>query len=90
MSATLRREALRSKRMETFQKPGRIAIGLTVPAFAILLAVFGVPIIHLFLTSINAPAFSLANYQAFLDQQANVRVLFQTIEVSVVPRSSVS
>ncbi|ODM70416.1 ABC transporter permease [Bradyrhizobium elkanii] len=36
------------------------------------------------MTSLNAPAFSIANYQAFLGQQANVRVLFQTIEVSVL------
>lgn len=59
-------------------------IGLAVPAFTILLVVFGMPIVRLFLNSFNAPDFSLANYQAFLGQRANVRVLFQTIEVSVV------
>ncbi|RWM28424.1 ABC transporter permease subunit [Mesorhizobium sp.] len=70
--------------MKTFQKFGQMPIGLTVPAFAILLVVFGIPIILLFLTSINAPAFSATNYYEFFGQPANVRVLFQTIEVSVV------
>ncbi|MER8760419.1 ABC transporter permease subunit [Mesorhizobium sp. M0976] len=70
--------------MKTFQKLGQMPIGLTVPAFAILLVVFGIPIILLFLTSINAPAFSAINYYKFFDQPGNVRVLFQTIEVSVV------
>ncbi|ESX81708.1 ABC transporter permease [Mesorhizobium sp. LSHC412B00] len=57
---------------------------LTGPALAVLLVVFGIPIILLFLTSINAPAFSATNYYEFFGQPANVRVLFQTIEVSVV------
>ncbi|WP_050384972.1 ABC transporter permease subunit [Bradyrhizobium pachyrhizi] len=70
--------------MRTLQTLGRMPIGLTVPAFAILIIVFGAPIVLLFLTSLNAPALSIANYQAFLGQQANVRVLFQTIEVSVL------
>ncbi|MER8703869.1 ABC transporter permease subunit [Mesorhizobium sp. M1273] len=70
--------------MKTFQKLGQMPIGLTVPAFAILLVIFGIPIIHLFLSSINAPAFSASNYYMFFDQPANVRVLIQTIEVSVV------
>lgn len=70
--------------MERLKRLGRMPIGLTVPAFAILLVVFGIPIFLLFLTSLNAPDFSLVNYQAFLRQRANVRVLFQTIEVSVV------
>ncbi|WP_316398938.1 ABC transporter permease subunit [Bradyrhizobium sp. 33ap4] len=70
--------------MEMLRKLGRTPIGLTLPAFAILFAVFGIPIVLLFLTSLNAPAFSLVNYQAFLDRPANLRVLFQTIEVSVV------
>lgn len=70
--------------MKTFQKLGQMPIGLTVPAFAILLVVFGIPIILLFLSSINAPAFSVTNYYKFFGQPANVRVLFQTIEVSVV------
>lgn len=73
--------------METLQKLGRMPMGLTLPAFAILLVVFGIPIVLLFLTSLNAPALSLANYQAFLRQPANVRVLVQTIEVSVVATS---
>lgn len=70
--------------MEMLLKLGRMPLWLTVPAFAILLVVFGIPTVLLFLTSLNAPAFSLINYQAFFGQQANVRVLFQTIEVSVV------
>ncbi|MER8461227.1 ABC transporter permease [Mesorhizobium sp. M1300] len=70
--------------MKTFQKLDQMPIGLTVPAFAILLVIFGIPIVHLFLSSINAPAFSATNYYMFFGQPANVRVLFQTIEVSVV------
>ncbi|MCK1540545.1 ABC transporter permease subunit [Bradyrhizobium sp. 179] len=70
--------------METLQKLGRMPIALTVPAFVLLLVVFGVPIVQLFLTSINAPAFSLANYHAFFGQPSNVRVLYQTVEMSVV------
>lgn len=70
--------------MERLKRQGRMPIGLTVPAFAILLVVFGIPIFLLFLTSLNAPDFSLVNYRAFLRQPANVRVLFQTIEVSMV------
>lgn len=70
--------------MHSLQKLARMPIALTVPAFAILLVVVGVPTVLLFLSSLNAPAFSLVNYKAFLTQQANVRVLFQTIEVSVV------
>ncbi|RVD67286.1 ABC transporter permease, partial [Mesorhizobium sp. M4A.F.Ca.ET.029.04.2.1] len=57
---------------------------LTGPALAVLLVVFGIPIVQLFLTSFNAPAFSTGNYKAFFGQPANVRVLFQTIEISVV------
>ncbi|MCA1386369.1 MULTISPECIES: ABC transporter permease subunit [unclassified Bradyrhizobium] len=68
-------------------KLGQITIALTVPAFAILLAVFGIPAVLLFLTSLNAPAFSLANYEAFFSRGANVRVLLQTVEVSVVATS---
>lgn len=70
--------------MNMLQKFARTPIWLTLPAFAILLAVFGIPIVLLFLTSLNAPAFSVANYQAFFGHSANVRVLFQTIEVSLV------
>lgn len=60
---------------------------LTVPACAILLVAFGMPIIQLFLTSINAPSFSVANYQAFFERPANVFVVFQTVEISVVVTS---
>lgn len=70
--------------MRTFLKIRRMPIGLTVPAFAILLVVFGIPVVLLFLSSFNAPAFSLTNYRAFFSQPANVRVLIQTIEVSVI------
>ncbi|MFK4495986.1 putative spermidine/putrescine transport system permease protein [Bradyrhizobium japonicum] len=70
--------------MQTFRKFRRTPVWLTLPALAILLVVFGVPIVLLFLASLNAPAFSVANYQAFLGQPANVRVLVQTIEMSVV------
>lgn len=70
--------------MQALQKLVRAPIGLTAPAFAVLLVVFGIPIVLLFLASLNAPAFSLVNYQAFLYQPANIRVLVQTIEVSVI------
>ncbi|MBM7487893.1 putative spermidine/putrescine transport system permease protein [Bradyrhizobium sp. USDA 3686] len=65
-------------------KLGRISIALIIPALAILLAVFGIPAVLLFLTSLNAPVFSLSNYQAFFSHSGNVRVLLQTVEVSVV------
>ncbi|MDX8462480.1 ABC transporter permease subunit [Mesorhizobium humile] len=70
--------------MKTLREFGRMPIALTGPALAILLVVLGIPIVQLLLTSFNAPAFSTANYKAFFGQQANVRVLFQTIEISVV------
>lgn len=70
--------------METLQKLGRMPLTLTAPAFAILLIIFGIPIAELFLTSLDAPAFSLANYQAFFERPANVSVLVQTITISVV------
>ncbi|ESZ22986.1 ABC transporter permease subunit [Mesorhizobium sp. L2C067A000] len=70
--------------MTTINKLGRSPIGLTVPALAILLVVFGIPIVSLFLTSLNAPDFSVANYQAFFGQPANIRILLQTIEMSIV------
>ncbi|RWP97614.1 ABC transporter permease subunit [Mesorhizobium sp.] len=70
--------------MKTLREIGRMPIALTGPALAVLLVVFGIPIAQLFLTSFNAPAFSTANYKAFFGQPANVRVLFQTIEISMV------
>lgn len=70
--------------MESSQKLNRIPIGLSVPSLAILLLVFGIPIIQLFLTSLDAPAFSVANYQAFFEQRSNVFILFQTISISAV------
>lgn len=70
--------------MKKFHMLGRSPIWLTVPALAVLLVVFSMPLIQLFLTSLNVPAFSLANYQAFFGRPAYVRVLFQTVEISVV------
>ncbi|WP_348648958.1 ABC transporter permease subunit [Mesorhizobium sp. NZP2077] len=59
-------------------------IVLIGPALAVLLVVFAIPIILLFLTSLKAPAFSLTNYRSFFSQPANVRVLYQTLEISGV------
>ncbi|RWQ46125.1 ABC transporter permease subunit [Mesorhizobium sp.] len=70
--------------MTRFKNLGRMPIWLTLPAFGVLLVLFGIPIVRLFLISLNAPAFSVANYLAFFGQSANVRVLLQTIEISVV------
>ncbi|WP_244485751.1 ABC transporter permease [Bradyrhizobium tropiciagri] len=70
--------------MNTLYRLGRMSIALTFPALAILLAVLGIPAILLFLTSLNAPVFSLTKYEAFFNRQANVRVLLQTVEVSVI------
>ncbi|MER8678211.1 ABC transporter permease subunit [Mesorhizobium sp. M0037] len=74
----------KGKRLEMFRKLGRMPIVLTFPVFAILIIAFGIPITQLFLSSFNAPAFSVVNYQAFFGQSANVRVLYQTVEISVV------
>lgn len=57
---------------------------LVAPALAMLLVVFGIPSVQLFLKSINFPSLSLLNYQGFFEQKANVRVLFHTIQMSVV------
>ncbi|CAH2405105.1 ABC transporter permease subunit [Mesorhizobium escarrei] len=70
--------------MKTLQKLGRRPIVLTAPAFVLLIAVLGIPMVQLLLTSLNAPAFSLSNYQGFFEQTSNVRVLFQTVKISVV------
>ncbi|MDA9513094.1 ABC transporter permease [Bradyrhizobium sp. CCBAU 11430] len=70
--------------MKMIYKLGRLPIALTFPALAILLAVFGIPAVLLFLTSLNAPAFSLSNYEEFFSHLANVRVLLQTVQVSIV------
>ncbi|MFA1621981.1 ABC transporter permease subunit [Rhizobium mongolense] len=70
--------------MEVIQKIGRMPIALVVPALAVLLSVLGVPLLQLFLDSLNAPAFSLANYQAFFSRSAGMSVLLQTIEISLV------
>lgn len=67
-----------------FQRFGQMPIALIVPTLALLLVVFGIPIGELFLNSLNAPDFSVANYQAFFEQPANVRVLLQTMEISAV------
>ncbi|MBB4423883.1 putative spermidine/putrescine transport system permease protein [Bradyrhizobium sp. CIR48] len=70
--------------MKTLLKLRRMPIVFTAPAVAMLLAVFGMPIVELFMASLNAPSLSLANYQAFFAQWANVRVLVQTVEISAV------
>jgi putative spermidine/putrescine transport system permease protein len=70
--------------MKLLHKLARASVGLSLPALLILLAVFGVPIILLFLMSLNAPEFSLVNYKAFFASNANVRVLIQTIQMSLV------
>ncbi|KWV55291.1 ABC transporter permease [Rhizobium altiplani] len=70
--------------MEAIQKVGRMPILLVVPALAILLSVLGVPLLQLFLDSLNAPAFSTANYEAFFNKSAGMSVLLQTIEISLV------
>ncbi|MCK1606649.1 ABC transporter permease subunit [Bradyrhizobium sp. 166] len=70
--------------MNTLYRLGQFSIALTFPALAILLAVFGLPAVLLFLSSLNAPDFSLTNYEAFFSRGANVRVLLQTVEVSVI------
>ncbi|RMC62467.1 ABC transporter permease subunit [Sinorhizobium meliloti] len=70
--------------MDLFRKLSRLPIALTIPAFAMLLVVFGIPIFLLFLLSIHAPTFSFGSYVAFFSQPANVRVLYQTLEISVI------
>ncbi|MEZ2146756.1 ABC transporter permease subunit [Bradyrhizobium sp. DN5] len=70
--------------MKTLHKWARMPIGLTVPALAILLFAFGIPMLQLFFTSLNAPNLSVANYRDFFLHQSNVTVLLQTIEISVV------
>ncbi|PDT64027.1 ABC transporter permease [Bradyrhizobium ottawaense] len=70
--------------MEALQKLGRMPAGLTLPAVVILLVVFAIPTIELFLTSLNAPSYSLVNYHSFFEQRANVVILWQTITMSVV------
>ncbi|AVA24250.1 ABC transporter permease subunit [Rhizobium sp. NXC24] len=71
--------------MKTIQKRIRsMPILLTVPAFGLLFAVFGIPMILLFLTSVNAPSFSLANYEGFFAQRSYVLILFQTFKISLV------
>ncbi|ULJ82409.1 ABC transporter permease subunit (plasmid) [Rhizobium sp. C104] len=68
----------------TIQKLRSMPILLTVPACGLLFAVFGIPMILLFLTSLNAPAFSLANYEGFFAQRSFVLILFQTFEISFI------
>ncbi|WP_426411739.1 ABC transporter permease subunit [Bradyrhizobium ganzhouense] len=70
--------------MKSLQRLGQVPIVLAAPALSVLLVVFGIPIVLLLLSSFNAPDFSLDNYQAFFVQPANVRVLIQTIEISLV------
>ncbi|OAF16546.1 ABC transporter permease [Bradyrhizobium centrolobii] len=69
--------------MDVFRDVFRNPLGLTVPALTILIVVFGLPTVFFFFASLNAPEYSLSNYQAFLYRGANLRILVQTIEVSV-------
>ncbi|WP_315858670.1 ABC transporter permease subunit [Rhizobium leguminosarum] len=55
-----------------------------MPAFGIMFAVFGIPMILLFLTSLNAPVFSLANYVDFFEKKSYVLILIQTLKISLV------
>ncbi|GLR59746.1 spermidine/putrescine ABC transporter ATP-binding protein [Rhizobium indigoferae] len=57
---------------------------LTVPAFGVMFAVFGIPMILLFLTSLNSPEFSLANYIGFFEKKSYVLILVQTLKISLV------
>lgn len=75
---------MRESAKVVLQKFGRIPAGLAIPAISILLVVFGIPTMQLFLTSLDAPSFSLVNYQAFFAQRANLIILSQTITMSVV------
>ncbi|AUW47472.1 ABC transporter permease subunit [Rhizobium leguminosarum] len=70
--------------MKTIQKIGSMPILLTVPAFGVLFAVFGIPMILLFLTSLNAPALSLVNYVGFFEQRSYIFILLQTLKISAV------
>lgn len=70
--------------MDKLQKLARTPVGLTAPAFVILLVVFGIPIAVLLMSSLNLPAFSLAHYAAFFNEQSNVLILLQTIQISAV------
>lgn len=70
--------------MSNFRNFAGMPLMLSVPAFAILLVVFGIPLVQLLFTSFNAPNFSLEHYRAFVAESANVRILLQTVELSVV------
>jgi len=70
--------------MQILHKLGRAPIALTAPALMIFLGVVGIPTCLLFLSSLNWPNFSIVNYEAFFSQYANIRVLYQTIEISMV------
>jgi len=70
--------------MRNISELGRSPLVLTLPAFSIMLVVFGVPMILLLLSSMNAPVFSFSNYEAFFSRPANIKVLIQTIEISLV------
>ncbi|UVK48734.1 ABC transporter permease subunit (plasmid) [Mesorhizobium sp. AR07] len=70
--------------MKMIQKMGSMPILLTVPAFGVLFAVFGIPMILLFLTSLNAPALSLVNYVGFFEQRSYISILLQTLKISAV------
>lgn len=70
--------------MDPLYRLSRVPIMWSLPTFIISFGVFGVPILQLFLLSIHFPKVSFGSYQAFFAQRANVRVLYQTVEISVV------
>ncbi|RWH31397.1 MAG: ABC transporter permease subunit [Mesorhizobium sp.] len=70
--------------MQTLQKQRLTGIGLALPVLIVLVVVFGIPLVQLFLTSLNAPMFSVSNYLRFLQDPANVRVVLQTVQISVI------
>lgn len=70
--------------MDLLRRGRLFPIVLTLPALTILFVVFGIPIFLLFLVSVHAPEISFVNYKVFFDRPANVRVLFQTFEISFV------
>ncbi|MER9670845.1 ABC transporter permease subunit [Mesorhizobium sp. M0203] len=70
--------------MKAIKLPWRLPIWLALPALGILVMILIIPAVQLFLVSLKQPDYSLANYQAFFLQSSNVRVLLQTLEISLV------
>ncbi|AYG70538.1 ABC transporter permease subunit [Rhizobium sp. CCGE531] len=70
--------------MTTLQRIRSTPMLLTLPAFAVLFAIFGIPMLLLFATSLNAPNLSFANYIAFFEQRSFVLILIQTFKISFI------